>query len=104
MLCLLFCFKYAPYQVEAKAKRLTDKFLESDFHQLRQAVSQVVSSRRVLAWSYVFKFYQFEDDTLERELQLFETYQVKNGEVNLYDISPENALNAVDPSTFLPIN
>ena len=37
---------------------------------------QVVASRRVLAWSYVFKFYQFENESLERELQLFETYQV----------------------------
>ena len=38
---------------------------------------QVVSSRRILAWSYVFKFYQFENETLERELQLYETYQGK---------------------------
>jgi len=48
-----------------------------DLHQLHAAVDQVIQSRRVLAWSYVFKLYQFEDDAAERELQLFETYQGK---------------------------
>mmetsp|Transcript_7531 Transcript_7531/g.13902 ORF Transcript_7531/g.13902 Transcript_7531/m.13902 type:complete len:370 (-) Transcript_7531:231-1340(-) len=51
--------------------------VEEDLHQLKQAVEQVCLSRRVLAWSYVFKFYQFEDPSLERELLLFESYQGK---------------------------
>jgi len=54
-----------------------------DLHQLRSSVAAVVASRRVLAWSYVFKFFQFDDDSRERELQLFETYQVRAGAVGL---------------------
>jgi hypothetical protein len=62
----------------------------------------VVSSRRVLAWSYVFKFYQFEDDTLERELQLFETYQVKGGGGGyVYDIYQVKMLEC-GPSLHVP--
>jgi hypothetical protein len=67
-------------QLEAKVRDLSDGdgggSVEEDLYQLKQAVEQVVASRRVLAWSYVFKFFQFEDETLERELQLFESYQV----------------------------
>lgn len=52
--------------------------LEQLLQQLRSAVDQVVLARRVLAWSYVFKYYQFvEDESLGRELQLFDTYQGK---------------------------
>uniref|UniRef100_A0A7S2R436 RBR-type E3 ubiquitin transferase n=1 Tax=Rhizochromulina marina TaxID=1034831 RepID=A0A7S2R436_9STRA len=63
-------------QLEAKLKALADDGFE-ELHQLRIAVEQVIASRRVLAWSYVFKLYQFEDENSERELQLFETYQGK---------------------------
>ena len=44
---------------------------------LQTSLIQVITSRGILAWSYVFKFYEFEDDSLERELQLFETLQGK---------------------------
>jgi len=64
------------YQLEAKLKALADDGF-NELHQLRTAVAQVIGSRRVLAWSYVFKFFQFEDESSERELQLFETYQGK---------------------------
>ena len=66
-------------RVEQKLRDIADDGIE-DLHQLqqlKQAVEQVVYGRRILAWSYVFKFYQFEDETIERELQLFESYQGK---------------------------
>mmetsp|Transcript_109675 Transcript_109675/g.318727 ORF Transcript_109675/g.318727 Transcript_109675/m.318727 type:complete len:392 (+) Transcript_109675:904-2079(+) len=62
--------------MESSLRNLADDGVE-DLHQLRSAVDQVITSRGILAWSYVFKFYEFEDDSLERELQLFETLQGK---------------------------
>lgn len=42
---------------------------------LTDAVATVVQCRRVLSWSYVYKFYKFDADDMDRELALFEDYQ-----------------------------
>lgn len=42
---------------------------------LTDAVAIIIQCRRVLSWSYVYKYYKFLGDGLERELNLFEDYQ-----------------------------
>merc|ERR1719238_513968 len=56
------------------AERLSAQgFVAGSF--LTDAVTTIVRCRRVLAWSYVYKYYKFDDGGMERELNLFEDYQ-----------------------------
>ena len=56
------------------AERLSAQgFVAGSF--LTDAVTTIVRCRRVLAWSYVYKYYKFDDEGMERELNLFEDYQ-----------------------------